>query len=96
MLTKGEAQSFSSRLSDCLLISFRSCLPSQQRSIIVVTESYWAFSNLFSLMSTTQSCSGLLKDVVILGSGAFGLEAMEAAHRAGAKSITVITRDRDR
>lgn len=37
-----------------------------------------------------------LQDVVILGSGAFGLEAMEAAQRAGAKSITLVTRDRDR
>ena len=37
-----------------------------------------------------------MQDVVILGSGAFGLEAMEAAQRSGAKSITLVTRDRDR
>ena len=36
------------------------------------------------------------QDVVILGTGAFALEAMEAAHRARAKSITLITRARDR
>ena len=34
--------------------------------------------------------------VVILGSGAFGLEAMEAANRAGAASITLVMRRRDR
>ncbi len=37
-----------------------------------------------------------MQDVVILGTGAFALEAMEAAHRAGAKSITLLTRPRDR
>ena len=37
-----------------------------------------------------------VQDVVILGSGAFGLEAMEAAHRSNARSITLVTRDRDR
>lgn len=37
-----------------------------------------------------------MQDVVILGTGAFGLEAMEAANRAGAKSIALITRPRDR
>jgi uncharacterized NAD(P)/FAD-binding protein YdhS len=36
------------------------------------------------------------QDVVILGTGAFALEAMEAAHRAHARSITLITRPRDR
>ena len=36
------------------------------------------------------------QDVVILGTGAFALEAMEAAHRAHARSITLITRARDR
>ena len=34
--------------------------------------------------------------MVILGSGAFGLEAMEAADRAGAASITLVMRERDR
>ena len=33
---------------------------------------------------------------MILGSGAFGLEAMEAADRAGAASITLIVHERDR
>ena len=33
---------------------------------------------------------------MILGSGAFGLEAMEAACRSGAGSITVVMRKRDR
>ena len=37
-----------------------------------------------------------VQDVVILGTGAFALEAMEAANRAGANSITLITRPRDR
>ncbi|KAK9864767.1 hypothetical protein WJX84_008370 [Apatococcus fuscideae] len=43
-------------------------------------------------------CSTEVKDkhVVILGTGAFGLEALEAADRAGAKSITMISRERDR
>ena len=36
------------------------------------------------------------QDVFILGTGAFALEAMEAAHRARARSITLITRPRDR
>lgn len=36
------------------------------------------------------------QDVVILGTGAFALEAMEAAHRARARSITLMTRPRDR
>ena len=36
------------------------------------------------------------QDVVILGTGAFALEAMEAAHRARAHSITLVTRPRDR
>ncbi len=37
-----------------------------------------------------------MQHVVILGTGAFGLEALEAADRAGAKSITMISRERDR
>jgi threonine dehydrogenase-like Zn-dependent dehydrogenase len=37
-----------------------------------------------------------VQDVVILGTGAFALEAMEAAHRAGARAITLLTRKRDR
>ncbi|CAK0786243.1 hypothetical protein CVIRNUC_009456 [Coccomyxa viridis] len=36
------------------------------------------------------------KDVVILGTGAFALEAMEAADRGDARSITLIARPRDR
>lgn len=43
-----------------------------------------------------QKFSPLLQDVVILGSGAFGLEAMEAASRSRARYITLVTRDRDR
>ena len=39
---------------------------------------------------------GEMQDVVILGTGAFGLEAMEAANRAGARTIALITRPRDR
>ena len=38
----------------------------------------------------------VVQDVVILGTGAFALEAMEAAHRAKARSITLLTRRRDR
>lgn len=38
----------------------------------------------------------LVQDVVILGTGAFALEAMEAAHRARAQSITLLTRPRNR
>lgn len=38
----------------------------------------------------------IAQHVVILGSGAFGLEAMEAAHKAGARSIIMLTRARDR
>ena len=38
----------------------------------------------------------LRQDVVILGTGAFALEAMEAADRGGARSLTLIARPRDR
>ena len=38
----------------------------------------------------------LRQDVVILGTGAFALEAMEAADRGDARSITLIARPRDR
>ena len=57
-------------------------------------------SNLrFQLLGTalrTIAGSVDVQDVVILGTGAFALEAMEAANRAGAISITLITRPRDR
>ena len=38
----------------------------------------------------------LRQDVVILGTGAFALEAMEAADRGDARSITLVARPRDR
>ena len=37
-----------------------------------------------------------LQDVLILGTGAFALEAMEAAHRSEARNITLVGRTRDR
>ena len=37
-----------------------------------------------------------LQDVLILGTGAFALEAMEAAHRGEARNITLVGRTRDR
>ena len=40
--------------------------------------------------------AGRRQDVVILGTGAFALEAMEAAHRGQARNITLISRPRDR
>ena len=36
------------------------------------------------------------QDVLILGTGAFALEAMEAAHRGEARNITLVGRNRDR
>ena len=36
------------------------------------------------------------QDVVILGTGAFALEAMEAAHRGQARNITLLSSPRDR
>ena len=44
----------------------------------------------------TQTPMQLRQDVVILGTGAFALEAMEAADRGSARSITLIARPRDR
>ena len=38
----------------------------------------------------------LRQDVVILGTGAFALEAMETADRSDARSVTLIARPRDR
>lgn len=37
-----------------------------------------------------------MQDVVIIGTGAFGCEAMRAAVRNGAASVTVVTRKRTR
>ena len=39
---------------------------------------------------------GRKQDIVILGTGAFALEAMEAAHRGQARNITLLSSPRDR
>ena len=38
----------------------------------------------------------LSQEVVVIGSGAFACEAMEAAAKAGAARVTLVSRDRER
>ena len=56
---------------------------------------------LFGVCGTVSTSSPVTvwlwgQEVVIIGSGAFACEAMEAAAKAGAKKITMVTRERKR
>ena len=48
------------------------------------------------MLLSLDSEAGAVQDVVVLGSGAFACEAMEAALANGAKHVTMICRDRKR
>ena len=75
-------------------------MPSLQIAGEIVTHptSDWVpwCTGLVSKVTLWALTSLAVQDVVILGSGAFGLEAMEAADRAGAASITLVMRERNR